>query len=420
MPCCACAARRAARDRRPRRRRDVHRLLVPRARGAPDLDPRLAGGRRATSASRTRAPTAARCRRASTRGRGKQQLSGLRFMTPPGTVVAGYRVHLTATTGYPAGLEAGLATGSLLGTPDVTQGCTGEGNCTFGDPSEPLGDANLVTSGRASRARDRPRRRVPHLAARPRRLLRRVAERRARGGAHLAQRDRPARRRGAAARRGERSAARARRRHGPCRDLRRHERRGRRRRRGRAADRRDRGRAHAPGRLLRPAVRHRRAVPGDAARDVRGRHAQADRRRAHRAARGHRRGRPDHDGEQLAFSSSNPRRPIPGRRRWWRRRRNERRRRRWNHHDDRRPRARARPDRPREAALHAAGARGDDHRRRAAHRRHARGGRPARAAQRAVRHRRAGLPHGAHAAHRRLRRLLRAGREPARAASSSR
>ena len=32
--------------------------------------------------------------------RGKQQLSGLRFMTPPGTVIAGYRVHLTATTGY--------------------------------------------------------------------------------------------------------------------------------------------------------------------------------------------------------------------------------------------------------------------------------------------------------------------------------
>ena len=78
-------------------------------------------------------------------GRGKQQISGLRFMTPPGTVVAGYRVHLTALTGFSAGLEAGLATGSLLGTPDVTQGCT-EGNCTFGDPSEPLGDANLVTS----------------------------------------------------------------------------------------------------------------------------------------------------------------------------------------------------------------------------------------------------------------------------------
>ena len=81
-------------------------------------------------------------------GRGKQQLSGLRFMTPPGTVVAGYRVHLTATTGYAFGLEAGLATGSLLGTPDVTQGCTGstEPPCTFGDPSDPLADANLVTS----------------------------------------------------------------------------------------------------------------------------------------------------------------------------------------------------------------------------------------------------------------------------------
>jgi len=77
--------------------------------------------------------------------RDKQQLSGLRFMTPPGTVIAGYRVHLTAMTGFSDGLEAGLATGSLLGTPDVTQGCTA-GNCAVGDPSEPLGDKNLVTS----------------------------------------------------------------------------------------------------------------------------------------------------------------------------------------------------------------------------------------------------------------------------------
>ena len=82
-------------------------------------------------------------------GRGKEQLSGLRFMTPAGTVIAGYRINLTAATGYAAGLEAGLATGSLLGTPDVTQGCTGGGEgggCTFGDPGEPLADANLVTS----------------------------------------------------------------------------------------------------------------------------------------------------------------------------------------------------------------------------------------------------------------------------------
>ena len=69
-------------------------------------------------------------------------------MAPPGRVIAGYRVHLTAATAAAEGsgdLQAGLAPGSLLGPPLVTAGCLAA-DCVFGDPGDPLADANLVTA----------------------------------------------------------------------------------------------------------------------------------------------------------------------------------------------------------------------------------------------------------------------------------
>ena len=80
---------------------------------------------------------------------GPGRLSGLRFAAPPGAVIAGYRIHLTAATADGAGpgqLQAGLAAGSLLEPPPVTQGCP-DTDCTFGDAGEPLDGANLVTDG---------------------------------------------------------------------------------------------------------------------------------------------------------------------------------------------------------------------------------------------------------------------------------
>ena len=76
-------------------------------------------------------------------------LSALRFLTPPGTTIAGYRIHLTAETGHEptwwAHPEAGIAAGSLVGIPPVTAGCP-VAECVFGDDGDPLADGNLVTA----------------------------------------------------------------------------------------------------------------------------------------------------------------------------------------------------------------------------------------------------------------------------------
>ena len=74
-------------------------------------------------------------------------------MTPPGAVIAGYRIHLTAETGHGPPLwwthpEAGIADGSGVGIPPVTAGCP-VADCVFGDEGDPLADENLVTAGGA-------------------------------------------------------------------------------------------------------------------------------------------------------------------------------------------------------------------------------------------------------------------------------
>ena len=79
---------------------------------------------------------------------GPALLSGVRFAAPPGTAIAGYRIHLTAATrDAPTWkhLEAGLAVGSFVGLPPISAGCTVPG-CTFGDEGDPLSDDNLVTA----------------------------------------------------------------------------------------------------------------------------------------------------------------------------------------------------------------------------------------------------------------------------------
>ena len=79
---------------------------------------------------------------------GPALLSGVRFAAPPGTAIAGYRIHLTAATrDAPTWkhLEAGLAVGSFVGLPPIIAGCTDPG-CTFGDEGDPLSDDNLVTA----------------------------------------------------------------------------------------------------------------------------------------------------------------------------------------------------------------------------------------------------------------------------------
>lgn len=83
---------------------------------------------------------------------GPRTASGWRFMAPVGTVIAGYDIELTASTGKVAGEprregpRAGIATGPLVGQPVVVSGCLADG-CAFGDPSTPLAPGNLVTSG---------------------------------------------------------------------------------------------------------------------------------------------------------------------------------------------------------------------------------------------------------------------------------
>ncbi len=118
-------------------------------------------------------------------GRTKEYLSGWRFMAPPGTQIAGYRIHLTAATDPIGGLQAGLATGSLLGSPDVTEGCPDSG-CEFGDPEDPLSEKNLVTSGGLPNPALDARRGLPRLL----RLLLRGSGRRRREHAAVAQRGR--------------------------------------------------------------------------------------------------------------------------------------------------------------------------------------------------------------------------------------
>ncbi len=80
---------------------------------------------------------------------GPGSLSAMRFAAPAGAVIAGYRIHLTADTGpaYDPGsrVEAGIASGSVVGIPPVTAGCPDE-DCSFGDEGDPLDDDNLVTS----------------------------------------------------------------------------------------------------------------------------------------------------------------------------------------------------------------------------------------------------------------------------------
>ena len=73
----------------------------------------------------------------------------MRFVAPPGAVIAGYRIHLTADTGTAydswSELEAGIAAGSIIGIPPVTAGCP-DAECSFGDEGDPLDDDNLVTA----------------------------------------------------------------------------------------------------------------------------------------------------------------------------------------------------------------------------------------------------------------------------------
>ena len=79
---------------------------------------------------------------------GPGQLSGLRFAAPPGTVIAGFRIHVTAATREAPTwkrLEAGLAVGSFVGLPPISAGCTVPG-CSFGDEGDPLSPDNLVTA----------------------------------------------------------------------------------------------------------------------------------------------------------------------------------------------------------------------------------------------------------------------------------
>ncbi len=76
-------------------------------------------------------------------------LSAMRFVTPPGAVIAGYRIHLTADTGpahvWWSQVDAGIASGSVVGVPPVTAGCP-DADCSFGDEGDPLDDDNLVTA----------------------------------------------------------------------------------------------------------------------------------------------------------------------------------------------------------------------------------------------------------------------------------
>ncbi len=187
--------------------------------------------------------------------------SGLRFAAPGGTVIAGYRIHLTAATGWAPEwqLEAGLAVGSVVGVPPVTVGCP-TANCTFGDDGDPLSEKNLVTAGG-----------LPDAG-----LV--LAARCAVGGCDLLEGSRVSARAsiwrsivdledpappvlgaitGSLAADGTDRGPGVRRRCG--------ERRGRRCRVGDAPRRRRRARAEGRGRRLREAVRDRRAVPGDAA-----------------------------------------------------------------------------------------------------------------------------------------------------------
>ena len=81
------------------------------------------------------------------RGEAPRQLSGVRFIAPAGTAIAGYQVHLSAMTEKSeVRVQAGLAAGSVLSVPPVTAGCLDAG-CVFGDELDPLSDQNLVKGG---------------------------------------------------------------------------------------------------------------------------------------------------------------------------------------------------------------------------------------------------------------------------------